>query len=199
MKDAQLRRDAADARDAKTMDRIDLHILEILQQDASATVADVAAQVGLSPTPCWKRIQKLEAAGVLQKRVAIVAAQKVGLGLSVHIAIQAGDHSSDSLDNFVRAVSAMPEVMEFCRLAGEVDYVLRVVAPDIAAYDAFYKRLTAIVPLRSVSSHFVLQKIKSTTALPLGLAHGEDEGGKNFSAPRAPADLPSRIVTLRSV
>ena len=152
------------------MDRIDLHILEILQEDASATVADIAAQVGLSPTPCWKRVQKLEATGVLQKRVAIVSPQKVGIGLTVNIAIQAGDHSADSLEAFVKAVSAMPEVLEFSRMAGEVDYMLRVVAPDIEAYDAFYKRLTAIVPLRSVASHFVLQKIKSTTALPLGLA-----------------------------
>jgi Lrp/AsnC family transcriptional regulator len=180
------------------MDRIDLHILEILQQDASATVADIAGRVGLSPTPCWKRIQKLEATGVVQKRVAIVAPQKVGIGLSVHIAIQAGDHSTDSLENFVRAVSAMPEVMEFSRLAGEIDYVLRVVAPDIAAYDAFYKRLTAIVPLRSVSSHFVLQKIKSTTALPLGLSRAEEENsGKGFSGDRASAAR--RVVALRTL
>jgi Lrp/AsnC family transcriptional regulator len=181
------------------MDRIDLHILEILQEDASVTVADVASRVGLSPTPCWKRIQKLELTGVLQKRVAIVAPQKVGIGLSVHISIQTGDHSSDTLENFVRAVSAMPEVMEFSRLAGEIDYVLRVVAPDIAAYDAFYKRLTAIVPLRSVSSHFVLQKIKSTTALPLGLTRAEeDEGGRNFSDARGPV-APPRVLTLRTV
>jgi Lrp/AsnC family transcriptional regulator len=180
------------------MDRIDLHILEILQQDASATVADIAGRVGLSPTPCWKRIQKLEATGVVQKRVAIVAPQKVGIGLSVHIAIQAGDHSADSLENFVRAVSAMPEVMEFSRLAGEIDYVLRVVATDIAAYDAFYKRLTAIVPLRSVSSHFVLQKIKSTTALPLGLTRAEEgDSSKGFSGERAPA--PQRVVALRTL
>jgi Lrp/AsnC family transcriptional regulator len=180
------------------MDRIDLHILEILQQDASATVADIAGRVGLSPTPCWKRIKKLESTGVVQKRVAIVAPQKVGIGLSVHISIQAGDHSSDSLENFVRAVSAMPEVMEFSRLAGEIDYVLRVVAPDIAAYDAFYKRLTAIVPLRSVSSHFVLQKIKSTTALPLNLTRAEeDNSSKGFSAERAPAS--PCVVALRTL
>ncbi len=182
------------------MDRIDLHILEILQEDASATVAVVAARVGLSPTPCWKRIQKLEATGVVQKRVAIVAPQKVGIGLSVHIAIQAGDHSAETLENFVRAVAAMPEVMEFSRLAGEIDYVLRVVAPDIASYDAFYKRLTAIAPLRSVSSHFVLQTIKSTTALPLGLTRAEEsEGGRGFSSARAPASPPPRLVALHSV
>ncbi len=182
------------------MDRIDLHILEILQKDASATVADIASRVGLSPTPCWKRIQKLEATGVVQKRVAIVSPQKVGIGLSVHIAIQAGDHSADTLENFVRAVSAMPEVMEFSRLAGEIDYALRVVAPDIAAYDAFYKRLTAIAPLRSVSSHFVLQTIKSTTGLPLRLTRAEgDEGAKGFSSASAPASPPPRLVALSAI
>jgi Lrp/AsnC family transcriptional regulator len=178
------------------MDRIDLRILEILQEDAVATVADVAALVGLSPTPCWKRIQKLEATGVIEKRVAIVAPQKVGLGLAVHIAIQAGEHSTDALENFVRAVSAMPEVVEFSRLAGEVDYVLRVVTPDIAAYDAFYRRLTAIMPLRNVSSHFVLQKIKSTTALPLGLTAMDDAHRK---VPVAASSVSStRLVALRS-
>jgi Lrp/AsnC family transcriptional regulator len=179
----------------RVMDRIDRHILKILQENAAATVAEIADKVGLSQTPCWKRIQKLEATGVLQKRVAIVSPQKVGIGLTVHIAIQAGDHSSETLENFVRAVSAMPEVMEFSRLAGEVDYVLRVVAPNISAYDAFYKRLTAIAPLRSVSSHFVLQQIKSTTALPLDLAVGEDEDEGRFKAAgRSPRDANRRAL-----
>jgi Lrp/AsnC family transcriptional regulator len=134
------------------------------------------------------------------KRVAIVAPHKVGIGLSVHIAIQAGDHSSETLENFVSAVSAMPEVMEFSRLAGEIDYVLRVVAPNISAYDAFYKRLTAIAPLRSVSSHFVLQQIKSTTALPLDLADREGENDANFSAPaRAPRDTVRHAIGLRPI
>lgn len=179
------------------MDRIDRHILKILQDNASATVAEIADKVGLSQTPCWKRIQKLEATGVLKKRVAIVAPEKVGIGLVVHIAIQAGDHSSETLDYFVRAVSAMPEVMEFSRLAGEVDYVLRVVAPDISAYDAFYKRLAAIAPLRSVSSHFVLQQIKSTTALPLDLVDRQEEALGNFSsAGRAINDASRHAVGL---
>jgi Lrp/AsnC family transcriptional regulator len=149
------------------MDQIDRHILQILQEDASATVADVASRVALSATPCWKRIQKLEASGVLLRRVAIVSQQKVGLGVTVHVAVQAGDHSPASTDLFVRTVAAMPEVLEFSRMSGEVDFFLRVVAPDIEAYNEFCRRLAAIVPLRSVSSHFVLEKIKSTTALPL--------------------------------
>ncbi len=149
------------------MDEIDMLILGILQEEASTTISDIAAKVGLSATPCWKRVQKLETTGVLQKRVAIVSPQKVGMGLRAHVAIQAGDHSAGSLDAFVRAVSAMPEVLEFCRMAGETDFMLNVVAPDIKAYDAFYKRLTEIVRLRSIKTYFVLQKIKSTTALPL--------------------------------
>ncbi len=179
------------------MDRIDLRILEILQEDAVATVGDVAAQVGLSPTPCWKRIQKLEAAGVLEKRVGIVDPQKVGLGLTVHIDVQAGEHSPDALENFVREVTAMPEVMDFFRLAGEVDYVLRVVTRDIAAYDLFYKRLTAIMPLRNVTSHFVLQKIKSTTALPLRLP-AMDDTQKNARGVASPvSNSAPRLVALR--
>ena len=182
------------------MDRIDLHILEILQEDASATVADIAALVGLSATPCWKRIQKLEATGVLQKRVAILSQQKVGIGLTVLLTIQAGDHSAKSIEAFVRAVAAMPEVMEFNRMAGEVDYILRVVASDIAAYDRFYKRLTAIVPLRSVSSHFVLQNIKATTALPLHLSESaEGKAHEGDAVTEKPVFRSSRILALRAV
>jgi len=172
------------------MDRIDLNILKILQEDATVTVADISARVALSATPCWKRIQKLEMLGILKKRVALLCATKVGLGLTVHISIQAGDHSTEKLEAFTRVVAAMPEVVEFSRLAGEVDYVLKVVTSDISAYDAFYKRLTAIVPLRSVTSRFELQQIKFTTALPLGLA------------PAAPAEQfgrhPERVVALGS-
>jgi Lrp/AsnC family transcriptional regulator len=181
------------------MDRIDLHILEILQENSAATVAEIAGQVGLSPTPCWKRIQKLEATGVLQKRVAILSQQKVGIGLTVLIAIQAGDHAVESLEAFVRAVVAKPEVMEFSRMAGEVDYFLRVVTPDIAAYDRFYKRLTAIVPLRNVSSHFVLQNIKSTTALPLRFSLNEQGGADDHRSATAKDVFQSpRLVALRA-
>ncbi len=151
------------------MDRIDLQILAILQEDATATVADIAARIGLSPSPCWKRIQKLEANGILLKRVALVSPAKVGLGICAHIAIQTGEHSAEASELFTRRVAAMPEVVEFARTAGEVDYMLRVVVSDIKAYDALYERLTAIVPLRSVSAHFVLQQIKWTTALPLSI------------------------------
>lgn len=151
------------------MDAVDRKILKILQQDATATVAEISAQVGLSATPCWKRIQKLEESGVIRKRVAILSADKLGLGVTVKVAIQAGDHAPEAMRDFIETVCAMPEVLEFQRLAGDLDFLLRVVAADIPHYDAFYKRLTALMPLRRVSSYFALQQLKLETALPLGL------------------------------
>ena len=149
------------------MDAIDRKILGVLQEDASLSVAEIGTRVGLSSTPCWKRIQKLEAEGVIQKRVAVVDPDKVGLGVSVFVAIETGDHSEEWLARFAEAVRAMPEVMEFYRMAGDVDYMLRVVVPDIAGYDTFYKKLIGTVPLKNVTSRFAMEKIKSTTALPI--------------------------------
>ena len=149
------------------MDAIDRKILAVLQKDASLSVAEIGNQVGLSSTPCWKRIQRLEAEGVIQRRVAIVDQDKLGLGVTVFVSVETGDHSEEWLKNFATAVGGMPEVMEFYRMAGDVDYMLRVVAPDIAGYDAFYKRLIATVPLKNVTSRFAMEKIKSTTALPI--------------------------------
>ena len=149
------------------MDAIDRKILTVLQEDASLSVADIGSRVGLSSTPCWKRIQRLEADGVILRRVALVDQNKIGLGISVFVSVESSDHSEAWLRKFADAVSAMPEVMEFYRMAGDVDYMLRVVVPDIAGYDAFYKRLIAAVPLANVTSRFAMEKIKSTTALPI--------------------------------
>ena len=123
------------------MDAIDRKILLALQEDASLSVAEIGQRVGLSSTPCWKRIQRLEAEGVIQRRVAIVDQDKIGLGITVFVSIETDDHSQEWLGRFATLVSAMPEVMEFYRMAGDVDYMLRVVAADMQAYDAFYKRL----------------------------------------------------------
>jgi len=125
----------------------------------------------LSSTPCWKRIQRLEADGVIQRRVALVDQDKIGLGVTVFVSIETGDHSQQWLDRFAAEVGAMPEVMEFYRMAGDVDYMLRVVVPDIAGYDSFYKRLIAAVPLKNVTSRFAMEKIKATTALPIPSGH----------------------------
>jgi Lrp/AsnC family transcriptional regulator len=150
------------------MDAVDRKILAVVQEDASLSVAEIGQRVGLSSTPCWKRLQKLEAEGVIMRRVAIIDPEKVGLGITVFVSIETGDHSQDWLKKFADVVGAMPEVMEFYRMAGDVDYMLRVVVADIAGYDAFYKKLIATVPLKNVTSRFAMERIKSTTALPLG-------------------------------
>lgn len=149
------------------MDRTDLKILAILQEDASLPVAEVAARVNLSQTPCWRRIQRLEAQGVIARRVAILDPEAVGLGLAVFVEIEARDHSPDWLERFAAAVAAMPEVMEVYRMAGDVDYLLRVAVGSMAEYDDFYRRLIAAVPLKNVTSRFAMERVKSTTALPL--------------------------------
>jgi len=130
-------------------------------------VAEIGQRVGLSSTPCWKRIQKLEADGVIQKRVALVDQVKIGLGITVFVSIETGDHSQEWLARFADTVSAMPEVMEFYRMAGDVDYMLRVVVADMQSYDTFYKKLIAAAPLKNVTSRFAMEKIKSTTLLPI--------------------------------
>jgi Lrp/AsnC family transcriptional regulator len=149
------------------MDAIDRKILSVLQEDASLSVAEISQRVGLSSTPCWKRIQRLEGDRVIQKRVAIIDPEKLGLGVTVFVSVETGDHSEGWLKHFAEVVGAMPEVMEFYRMAGDVDYMLRVVVGDIQGYDAFYKRLIAAVPLKNVTSRFAMEKIKSTTALPV--------------------------------
>jgi Lrp/AsnC family transcriptional regulator len=149
------------------MDAIDRKILAVLQEDASLSVAEIGQRVGLSSTPCWKRIQRLEADGVILKRVALVDSDKIGLGITVFVSVETNDHSGEWLGRFAKEVGAMPEVMEFYRMAGDVDYMLRVVVRDIQGYDTFYKRLIAAIPLKNVTSRFAMEKIKSTTVLPV--------------------------------
>ena len=162
---------------ALPMDKIDRDILMILQQNASLPVAEVARRVGLSVTPCWRRIQRLEESGIIKRRVALLDADKVGAKISVFVAIRISEHSTSWLEQFAAAVMAMPEVVEFYRMSGEVDYLLRVVVADIAAYDRFYQRLISKVKLNDVSSSFAMQQIKYTTVLPLQEhAAGSGEG-----------------------
>jgi Lrp/AsnC family transcriptional regulator len=149
------------------MDAIDRKILAVVQEDASLSVAEIGQRVGLSSTPCWKRLQRLEADGVIMRRVALIDPEKIGLGITVFVSIETGDHSQDWLKRFAETVGGMPEVMEFYRMAGDVDYMLRVVVPDIQGYDGFYKKLIATVPLKNVTSRFAMERIKSTTALPI--------------------------------
>ncbi|HYC04920.1 MAG TPA: Lrp/AsnC family transcriptional regulator [Azospirillaceae bacterium] len=152
------------------MDAVDRRILKILQEDCTLPVADIAARVGLSATPCWRRIQKLEADGVIRARVALVDPAKVNVGQTVFVAVRTNQHSAEWMERFSDAVARIPEVVEFYRLAGTVDYLLRIVVPDIAAYDAVYKRLVAMVPLYDVSSMIAMERMKYTTALPVDYA-----------------------------
>ncbi|MEN3792264.1 Lrp/AsnC family transcriptional regulator [Fulvimarina sp. MAC3] len=149
------------------MDRLDKKILRLLQADSTLAVADVAKRVGLSTTPCWRRIQKLEEEGVIQRRVAILDPEKVNTRVTVFVSIRTNSHSTEWLKRFSEVITTFPEVIEFYRMSGDVDYLLRVVVPDIAAYDAFYKRLIEKIEIRDVSSAFAMERIKSTTELPL--------------------------------
>ena len=152
------------------MDNTDRKILAILQEDASLSIAEVASRVNLSQTPAWRRIQRLEEAGVILRKVAILDPDAIGLGLSIFVEIETGDHSADWITRFADAVSQMPEVMEVYRMAGDVDYLLRIAVSDMAAYDAFYRQLIEQVPLKNVTSRFAMERVKSTTAYPLPLA-----------------------------
>lgn len=151
------------------MDRTDLKILAILQDDASLPVAEIAKRVNLSQTPCWRRIQKLEAAGVIERRVALVNPEKVGASITVFIEVQTGDHSAEWLAQFEAAVRSLPQVMDVYRMAGDVDYLLRAAVGSMADYDALYRTLIDTVALKKVTSRFAIERVKSSTAYPIGI------------------------------
>jgi Lrp/AsnC family transcriptional regulator len=157
------------------LDAMDIKILRILQADCTRPVADIGKEVGLSTTPCWRRIQKLEEAGVIQRRVALLDPHKVNAGVTVIVSIKTDQHNVEWLERFHHAVQDLSEVVEFYRMSGDVDYLLRVVVPDIAAYDAFYKKLIGKIALTDVSSSFAMEQIKYTTALPLDFAVVSDD------------------------
>lgn len=149
------------------MDAIDRKILRSLQEDSSRSLAELADIAGLSPTPCWRRVQNLEKAGVIKGRVALLDAEKLNVGTTVFVRIKTSQHNYEWLEQFAKAVAEIEEVVEFYRMSGDIDYLLRVVVPDIAGYDAVYKRLIKAADLADVSSSFAMEQIKSTTALPL--------------------------------
>jgi Lrp/AsnC family transcriptional regulator len=157
------------------LDEMDVKILARLQEDCTRSVADIGKDVGLSTTPCWRRIQKLEELGVIRRRVAILDPVKVNAGVTVFVSIKTDTHSLEWLERFHAAVVDFPEVAEFYRMSGDVDYLLRVVVPDIAAYDTFYKKLISRIAIAKVSSAFAMERIKYTTALPLSFALRKSE------------------------
>ena len=149
------------------MDLVDREIVRLLQQDASLSAREIAEEVGLTPTPCWRRIQNLEKSGVIVGQVALVDPAAVNLNVSALVQIRTNDHSAAWLERFQNAIREFPEIIEAYRTSGEIDYILRVVVPSIEAYDLLYKRLIESVDLYDVRTVFVMESIKATTALPL--------------------------------
>lgn len=150
-----------------SLDRLDRKLLALLQQDATLTVAELGERIGLSSTPCWKRLKRLEDEGFIERRVALVNRAKAGLPVTVFVSIKTSSHDESWLVEFAGAVSKLPEVVEIYRMSGEVDYLLKVVTTDIEGYDRFYKRLIQAVKLTDVSSAFAMEQIKYTTEVPL--------------------------------
>jgi Lrp/AsnC family transcriptional regulator len=148
------------------LDRVDREILRLISVDASLSLAEIATKVGLTPTPCWKRIRRMEQEGVIVRRVAVLDPPKIGLPVAVFVEVQTADHSAAWLDKFHEVVATMPEIVDAWRMSGDVDYLMHVVVADIAAYDGFYRRLIAALPLRNVTSRFAMERMKSGT-LPI--------------------------------
>jgi Lrp/AsnC family transcriptional regulator len=149
------------------MDSIDCRILHWLQKDAAMPVAELAERVGISPSPCWRRVQKLTADGIITRRVALLDAKRVNVGVNVFVSVRTNQHNKAWADAFCRCIAGLPEVIGFYRMAGHVDYLLHVVVPSIEAYDAVYRRLISQIELYDVSASFAIETLKSTTALPL--------------------------------
>lgn len=149
------------------MDRIDRQILQVLQADATESIQAVGDRVGLSHNACWRRIKRLEEAGIIRKRVALVDPKKLGFGVTVFVTVRTSNHTEEWLEKFARGVAALPEVMEFYRISGDVDYLLKVLVADIAEYDRFYKKLIRIAPLYDVSSNFAMEQVKYSTEVPV--------------------------------
>lgn len=148
-------------------DKKDIAILTLLQQDATLPINEIAEQVSLSTTACWKRIQRLQSEGVITKQVCLLDRKKLGVGVTVFVAIRTNQHDKKWLESFASGIKDFPEVVEFYRMSGTIDYLLKVVVPDIEGFDLVYKRLIQTVELFDVSSSFSMEEIKYTTALPM--------------------------------
>lgn len=151
----------------KTIDRYDRHVLQLLQEDADLTVSDIAERVGLSTNACWRRIKRLEEQNVIRQHVVLLSEKTLGLNLTVFVSIKTNEHNDNWLKRFAAGVKAIPEVVEFYRISGATDYLLKITTRDIQDYDRVYKKLISVAPLHDVSSSFAMERIKSSTALPL--------------------------------
>lgn len=148
----------------------DRSILSRLQSDSSQSVNEIAEAVGLSATPCWRRIKRLEDAGVIKRRVALLDAGKLNLGLTAFVSVKVARHDEGWIKSFADKIAQMPEIIEAHRMSGEIDYLLKIVCPDMASFDAIYKRLIRVAEFSDVRSTFSMEEMKSTTALPLEYA-----------------------------
>jgi Lrp/AsnC family transcriptional regulator len=155
------------------MDKLDRRILDLLQKNGSLTAQEIAERVGLSKVPCWRRIKHMEETGVIRQTVALLDAKALNVGTTVFVMMKTANHSAAWFERFQKAVRDVPEITEIYRMSGEVDYLMRIVVPDIEAYDVVYKKLIAAIDLLDVSASFALETIKSTTALPLHYAKTE--------------------------
>lgn len=152
------------------MDRKDRRILELLQENAMLTTAEIAEEVGLTTTPCWRRIQKLEEDGYIRARVALLDRQKMNVGITVFVSVRTNQHAGDWLKRFMAAVDRTPEIVEAHRLSGDTDYLLRIVVPDIAEYDRVYQQLIKELDFLDISSSFSMEELKFTTTVPVKYA-----------------------------
>ena len=152
------------------MDQTDRKLLDLLQRDASLSLDTLSERAALSRNACWRRIKRLEDDGVIKARVTLLDAGRINVGLTAFIALRTTEHSAKWLEQFSRAVRDIPEIVGVYRMTGDVDYLLQAVIPDVAAYDALYKRLISRITLADVSSSFVMEEIKATTVLPLDYA-----------------------------
>ncbi len=149
------------------MDKFDKHILQLLQSDCTLSVSAIAEQVGLSNTPCWRRIQALEKKGIIKHRVALANSEMLNVELTVFVMVKTNQHTQDWLEKFAKFAEDIPEVVEFYRLSGNIDYLLKVVVPDMKAYDAFYQKMIKKIDFSDISSSFSMEELKYTTALPV--------------------------------
>ena len=149
------------------LNRIDARILARLQAKADVTIAELAEAVGLSSNACWRRVKAMEEAGVIKNRVALLDAGKLGLGTTVFVNIRTSQHNEEWLESFAKGVASIPEIVEFYRMSGEIDYLLKIIVSDIAHYDRVYRKLIRVTSLLDVSSSFAMEQLKYTTALPL--------------------------------
>jgi Lrp/AsnC family transcriptional regulator len=152
------------------MDATDRKLLDLLQRDAGLSLDELSARAALSRNACWRRIKRMEDDGVIKARVTLLDAARINVGLTAFIALRTTEHSAKWLEQFSRAVRDIPEIVGVYRMTGDVDYLLQAVIPDVAAYDALYKRLIGRITLADVSSSFVMEEIKATTVLPLDYA-----------------------------